>query len=659
MNVIVQGWKSESAADVSADLTINGNNLILANLNVTVAAFTEDYNSTVDYLLKTINANKVSSSSVITPVIFAFGRTGSGKSTTLIGDLRRNIPGLASSLLPGVTPQNLQFRALEWSSFKAKLNRFRDMVSTQDPDEREISFIPWETLAWGEFSEFQTVVNNRRAKRNAVHKKSSRGIVIIEVKKKSAEENIFLFDIPGLEGPECSGTPYQSEDSKWSSSVTSNFMAYANSSIELNLSLDKTWREIDAVLPKERTKFLLACIKRPYTRDNVFTTIDFLHKFEDLRKNGLNLGGSRRPLSPVPRAARQPVQAASSSGSLLQIPVVAVNAAGTSERSDATLNDVVAELRRLNDQLEKRTDRIEKKTDRVEAELRSLRAEFENHCRVDHQPTVVAAPRASPPPRDAQELPPNAAPAANPREEDNQRPGPFRDSTSSDQSSASAQASPQHSNADPPSDSAPASPQHGNPDLSSDSASASPQRDHLDSDESSSAAPIPPVPSDSEESSDNSPRPQYALRSRGRKRDSTIRKFPKEYKKRVHSRALVSVSSDDDDDIDEIKTRAMLSRLKLDNPQRPRIQITTKLSLAVEDPELYANTNFAEHITWIDNRGSLFRCRICGDPFETYKIAAHVWGSELQRNFICEVDGCGFVSHNPTAMRNHLKVHDY
>ncbi|XP_057337790.1 uncharacterized protein LOC130675907 [Microplitis mediator] len=744
MNVIVQGWQSVSAATEQSELAITGNKLAYSNLEITVNAFVEDYNSTVNFIRSTIEATNTKLRTEVTPVIFAFGRTGSGKSSTLIGDPARKIPGLASSLFPDAAPDDLRFRVQEWSSKTTKRNHFRDIVRTQDPAVTERSFIPWNELTWEEFSEFWPTLERRTVKDNGVHQKSSRGVLIIEIERKSTEKKVFLIDIPGLQRKERDqgGDHQPSPVTKWISSMTTSFMMY----LRKDSSADPVWLEIDAVFPDKTVAFLLACIKRPYIRKNVYSTINFLHGFKDLRPGDWRPGGSRQSISPAPHRRQRPDQV-SPSRNLLQVPAITVDAAAPAmsrdifeelieqmrdlsinkfnqlgadvENNHAAITEIHAavtenlaaitennaaitennaaitennaaitennaainELRELHDAdldilkvqyqdsinelrdlhvadinnlkvtYEAKIDELTVRYDaqinnllaafnqlqtRHDAEIRDLRAQLENQQR-EHRQSIVTPPRASPPPQDVQA---DAAPVEQQQpEEENRQSESARESSSTNQSNS-------------PRDSS----QDDFPDVTFTS-SASPGSEISGADESAIASPAPPVPSCSSESPENAQRSRYALRSRSNVRDSIIHNFLGDHVSGRRPAVLPSSSSSDDDDSDARKTSLMLRTLKLDDPQRARINYTSTLSFAVDDANLYANTNFADHIGWHGRSTTYWKCKTCDKPFKSWAVILHVWACHLDGLLKCDVEGCDFVCRSHTTMRLHSTTH--
>ncbi|XP_057334563.1 uncharacterized protein LOC130673541 [Microplitis mediator] len=579
-------------------------------------------------------------------------------------------------------------------------------------------------------------MSRRLAEDNGVHKNSSRGVLIIEVERKSTQKKVFLLDIPGLEGPERSrgGSPQPSTSTNWISSMTTSFMMH----MRKDSSADPIWRNIDAVFPNEKVSFLLACLKRPYVYTNVYSTINYLHQFEPLRPNDWQPGGSRRPLTPVPQRRQQQNQAASSSSSSLQVPAIAVDAS-VPAMSLGTFEDIIREMRDLSvnkfNQLSAKVDEANAKADEANAkadeanakvdeanakadeanakvdeanakvdearaevneanakiealnveinkrelrhkaevnnlkiqhdaeinrnraeteaklrelqtrheaeivritnqhvaEIQNLRAELENY-RKEHRQPAVSPRRASTPPQD---LPADADPVEQQPEDGNRRSEAARESTSTNQSN-----SPR------------ASSQDDYPDVTFDSSVASP--DIPDSDEASSAGPLSPEPRDAEELPDRGQRSPHQLRSKSRVRDSTLFKYPNE--KRNRPRPDASLSDDSSDDDTEEK-RAMLRYLQLDDPQRPRIRVTEKLSFAVNDPDLYATINFAKLITRSGVPKKEWRCKKCKHPFQSSEMPAHIWLAEYKGSIICEKEGCNTECRTVPQMRKHLKTH--
>ncbi|XP_057338532.1 uncharacterized protein LOC130676397 [Microplitis mediator] len=203
MHVIIQGRESIFPNEAS-DLTIIGNCLRHSGISITVDAFVEKFSSTVRFLLKTINAANAESPTEMTPVIYSFGQAGSGKSTTMFGNREKRIPGLGKCLFPGVDAADLRFRAQEWLLLGSQKFRFRDIVSAQDPSVWKGSLISWDTLTWGEFNQFWPIMKKRLGEKSGV-KFSFRGVLIMEIERKSTQKRAFFIDIPGFDREENAG----------------------------------------------------------------------------------------------------------------------------------------------------------------------------------------------------------------------------------------------------------------------------------------------------------------------------------------------------------------------------------------------------------------------------------------------------------------------
>ncbi|XP_057335892.1 uncharacterized protein LOC130674552 [Microplitis mediator] len=565
----------------------------------------------------------------------------------------------------------MEFWAQEWSINKSHQHVYRDLVGYHQTsvDNWTRNFISWEKLVPGCYRDFRTIIAKRRCHTNDVHANASCGILIIDVQDKARTKRVIVFDIPGLDGLESRPKSAQpSVETRWISSITSTFMQYISQQQSSKKPTDKRWLEIDAFLPPKKISLLLACIKRPYKRDNVFSTIDFLHSIQELRNPGYVRGGSRRKISPARQEAQEPARQPDqgvSTPNTLQVPAIAVNDAAPGP-SNAGSDDIVAELKLLNlnvasgfnrldttvgqlsttvgqlsttvGQLSNTVGQLSIQQTQTEAALRQLRTDFEEHCRGQHQAEAVIPPRASPPLHDVRESPAHAAPASDEPEEHNRPSGSARGS-SSDRSSTPAEA---------PS-------QHDSPVSSSESAPASPQRNIPDSDESSSDDPVPPVSGDSDESAARFRRSMYQLRSRARVPDDIVHKFVRSGRER--EQPVVPEDSSDEELTDAERKQDMLRRLGLDDPQRARIQVSSTMSFAVDDPGVYANTDFAAYITWIGTSDKHWKCTECGNTYRTWDMPTHVWSTEMERNLVCDVEGCDFVCRGVSKMRKHMKQH--
>ncbi|XP_057337209.1 uncharacterized protein LOC130675491 [Microplitis mediator] len=411
------------------------------------------------------------------------------------------------------------------------------------------------------------------------------------------------------------------------------------------------------MLPHEKVEFLLTCIRSPYVEENINLTFEYLNQIKSLRTKRYQLRGLRRPISPAAQTAQQPDQAADRERSRVTLDDIMAELGGIkvtmgSDRTEFSntvgqlsntvgqLSNTVGQLSVSIGQLSATVAHLSIESIQTNAKLQTLQANFEKHLREEHrQPMAVTPPRISPPPQDS---PIGAAPAIQLPEEDNRRSESARESTGTDQSSNSPRVSSQDDF----------------PDVTFASSSASPEIEIPDSDESSSAAPASPAPRDSSESSANTRRSMYILRSRCNVSDDVVKKFPKDIQVGGSRPAVISSgSSSGDDDHDASKIRKMLSILKLNDPQQPRIIISSTLSFAVDDADLYANTNFAEYIAWVGKLTSKWQCTVCNKTFETYAIPAHVWLVHIRGSFKCEAEGCNFVGHSVSTMRGHLKRH--
>ncbi|XP_057337376.1 uncharacterized protein LOC130675613 [Microplitis mediator] len=384
---IVQGWKVNETVTAPDSMKVEGTLLTWENFKVTVDVYSESVSDTCQYLKSVMETTGSNS----TPVVFLTGRTGAGKSLTLFGSRNSSQLGLIKTWFAGVPETDIELRVQE--CYKGG---FRDLVNFEQKPKFTKDSIPEVMLRSTDYSKIGRVLQNALKADNSVNKSSTRGILVLQLKNTKTNSKLFVVDMPGLErqerdrskSPANTTTKAVEPETRWISCLTYEFNNFINP-IPGTSKTSPLWQDIDAMLPFPRVQFVIACIKRPYNRENVYSTLIFLHDVKRLQQHGHILGSGRRMISP----ARVDPPVGSSRSNFLAVPGVAV---------DSTKDE---EIKLLKIQLAQKDARIK------ELELRNTELEKLLLQQPPAPPSPPPVPQSPPP---GPQLPPPGPPSPPP-----------------------------------------------------------------------------------------------------------------------------------------------------------------------------------------------------------------------------------------------------
>ncbi|XP_057337535.1 uncharacterized protein LOC130675717 [Microplitis mediator] len=303
---ILKGWKD--GVSNSAGFGVSGNNVKFNGKSLKLDLFTEDDTAMLNFIRHSIEVATPPSTQPPTPAIFVYGRTGSGKTTTLFGDEGRTL-GLLHFFYGYLNNPEVVFKAEECSE-----SNFRDMVKTRNVRMGCSKFIPVAELEAAPISKLKSRISNRLKEENGVHSSPSRGIVLLELTNTRTHRKCVVIDMPGLEGREVdasrpSGSPSTpaSKTTRWITSISSGFHQYINRPSSIT-PVHPLWSSINDALPVNTLRFLVASIKPPYNTANIASTMELLWSFK-----------SQRTFLAVPGVAVSPASGSNESALIIQL----------------------------------------------------------------------------------------------------------------------------------------------------------------------------------------------------------------------------------------------------------------------------------------------------------------------------------------------------
>ncbi|XP_008554149.2 kinesin-related protein 7 [Microplitis demolitor] len=295
------------------------------------------------------------------PLIFLYGRSGSGKSATVMGRPGAHFRGLAYEWF--AQDANVGVQVMEY-----KLCGYRDLVMGGKHHQR-----PIESLAVGELKDVPHILSKAARSRTLMNSQSSRSFVSITLFDQSNDNSrVTIIDMPGTRNRTALDVDGYSKDDIDRLQIDSQFiMKTLNSftdiiSIQNNTSggnhlFTPLVNRIDST--EFNNIFLIACAAGPLNDENSKEIFHFLAKIKGL-PDDYELGSSRTPIAPASMARntlatpaqrsfqRSPIDQLRAVNEKLKAELDAV------QKNYAEANERIAELTRQNTEVTQQNDEL-------------------------------------------------------------------------------------------------------------------------------------------------------------------------------------------------------------------------------------------------------------------------------------------------------------